>query len=81
MSLLCHLQESGKNTIKVAVTDEMIDETLKKVRHLYDLTNEDMDPIDAQIGDLTNHDFFEELIDPGSKLLEMVSREVDKNIH
>ena len=59
----------------------MIDETLKKVRHLYDLTNEDMDPIDAQIGDLTNHDFFEELIDPGSKLLEMVSREVDKNIH
>ena len=80
MSLLCHLQESGKNTTKV-VTDEMIDETLKKVRHLYDLTNEDMDPIDAQIGDLTNHDFFEELIDPGSKLLEMVSREVDKNIH
>ena len=78
--MLCHLQESGKNTI-VVVTDEMIDETLKKVRHLYDLTNEDMDPIDAQIGDLTNYDFFEELIDPGSKLLEMVSREVDKNIH
>ena len=68
VSLLCHLQES----------DETIDKTLKRVRHLFYLTNEDMDPIDAQIEDLPNHDLFEKLIDPGSKVLEVVSREVVK---
>lgn len=63
------------------VTDEMIDDTLKKVRNMGGLTNEDMDPTDTQIEDLPNHELFNKLIDPGSKLLEMVSREMIKNIH
>ena len=74
-----HLQESSIKTVEV--TDEMIDDTLKKVRNMGGLTNEDMDPTDTQIEDLPNHELFDKLIDPGSKLLEMVSREMIKNIH
>ena len=77
--LLFHLQESSIKTVEV--TDEMIDDTLKKVRNMGGLTNEDMDPTDTQIEDLPNHELFDKLIDPGSKLLEMVSREMIKNIH
>lgn len=51
--------------------DKKIDETLKKIRHLLDLKNEDMDPIDAQIEGSTYEDLFDKLIDPGSKVLEM----------
>ena len=69
MSLLCHLQEN----------DKKIDETLKKIRHLLDLKNEDMDPIDAQIEGSTYDDLFDKLIDPGSKVLEMVSKEIVKS--
>lgn len=69
VSLLCHLQEN----------DKKIDETLKKIRHLLDLKNEDMDPIDAQIEGSTYEDLFDKLIDPGSKVLEMVSKEIVKS--
>ena len=81
VSLLFHLQESGRKAEKVEVTDEMIDDTLKEVRNMCGLTNEDMDPTDIQIEDLPNRELFDKLIDPGSKLLEMVSREMIKNIH
>lgn len=69
MSFLYHLQKSG--TKRPVVTDRCIDETLRKVGYLGGLTDEQMILSDAEINDLPNHDLFDKLIDPGSKLLEM----------
>lgn len=81
VSLFCYLQESDTNASKEVVNDKMIDNTLQKLRRLLDLGDEDMDPIDAEIAaqiDLPNHDLFDKLIDPVSKVLEMVSTELVK---
>ena len=79
--MLCHLQMSNIEGKSPEITDDLIDEILKIVGEWGGLTEEEMILTVAQMKDLPKRDLFEKLIDPGSKLLEMVSRGEVKIIH